>query len=81
MIRRGPDKDTGGNDWKDGLLRQTRTVKRALKKLLKIRVSVVDDHHPMRNITLSLSREVAREGNVLGGIFYSGLGYQTPSLG
>jgi hypothetical protein len=53
----------------------------ALKRFLKIRVSVVDDHQPMRNITLSLSREVAREGYVLGGIFYSGFGYQTPSLG
>jgi hypothetical protein len=35
----------------------------------------------MRNIKTGLSREVAREGNVLGGIFYSGHGNQKPSLG
>ena len=42
----------------------------------KIRITVVDDPRRMRNISLSLSREVAREGYVLGGIFYSGLSYQ-----
>jgi hypothetical protein len=40
------------------------------------RATVVDDRPRMRNINVGLSREVAREGNVLGGIFYSGLGYQ-----
>jgi hypothetical protein len=47
----------------------------------KIPVPAVDDLWQMRNINTGLSREVAREGNVLGGIFYSELGYQTPSLG
>jgi hypothetical protein len=35
MIRRVPNKDTGGNGWKDGLLRQTGTVKRGTKKASK----------------------------------------------
>ena len=47
----------------------------------KIRDTVVDDHQRMRNIKTGLSREVVREGDVLGGIFYSGLGNQKPSLG
>lgn len=55
--------------------------KQAKTVLKKIRCSVVDDLRRMRNINTGLSREVAREGNVLGGIFYSELGYQTPSLG
>jgi len=54
---------------------------RAQKRLKKIRIKPVDDHWRMRNIKSGLSREVAREGNILGGIFYSGLGDQKPSLG
>ena len=49
------------------------------KRFVKIVFLVVDDPRPMRKISLSLSREVDREANVLGGIFYSELGYQTPA--
>jgi hypothetical protein len=49
--------------------------------LEKFGIRWVDDYRRMRNITFGLSREVAREGNILGGIFYSGLGDQKPSLG
>ena len=55
--------------------------KRANMRLKKIRIAVVDDRRQMRNIKSGLSREVAREGNILGGIFYSGRGFQKPSLG